>query len=123
MTTFGIVCSSRELMHSTQALDPLLKPLGGSALHRLDIAARAKAASGAGDYDRADFGNAGQALERLAQSLKHRGRERIQPIGPIELQPGDPAFGRFQQVAHFTPLTSTALPRRRLIIRRRIIVG
>ena len=52
-------------MHSAQALDALLKTLGGSALHRLHIAARAKAASGAGDDDRADFGIAAQALQRL----------------------------------------------------------
>src|SRR5438067_1816962 len=66
-------------------------------------AAGAKAASGAGHDDRADLGIGAQALQRFAEALQHRRRERVQPIGAIEGQPGDAVFDLFQQVRHLAP--------------------
>jgi len=60
---------AKKLMHSAQPLDALLKFLGGPPLHCLDIAARAKTPSGAGDDDRTDAGVAAQALQRLVEAL------------------------------------------------------
>ena len=92
----------------------------GAIIH---AAARAKTPSGTGDDDRTDAGVAAQALQRLVQALQHRRRERVQPIGSIEGQPRDPVFPGFQQVGHLGPIMAAPLPRRWLIVRRRIIVG
>ena len=91
-------------MHSPQALDTLFKALVGARLHRFDIAACAKAASGTGDDDRTDFAIAAQALQHLAQGLQHRRGERVEPVRAIERQPGDSVFNPFQQVRHLQVL-------------------
>jgi len=51
-----------QLVHPAQTLDPLLKPLGDAARHRLHVPTGTEAAPGAGDDDHPDTGIAAQAL-------------------------------------------------------------
>ena len=95
-------------MHAAQTFDPLLEPLCGAVGHRLDVAAGAEAASGAGDDNRSYGRISAQPLKRFPQAEQHRGRECVQPIRTVEGQPRDAVFRRLHKIRHLVALLAAA---------------
>src|SRR5215471_10506493 len=93
-------------MHPAQTLDAFFEPLGRTDGHRLNVAAGAEAASGAGDDDRTYLGILTQALQRLPQGGQHRRRKRVQAVRAVEGQPGDSVVRRLQKIRHFALLAT-----------------
>src|SRR5436309_774357 len=88
-------------MRAAQPLGPVLDRLVAAArLHRLDIAAGAPAAPGAGDDDRTAIMVGRKALQRLLEALRHRRRQRIQALRPVQGQGRDAVVAGFEQVGH-----------------------
>ena len=60
-------------------------------VHRLHVAARAEAPSRAGDDEHAHL-RVGRGAERLVEVLAQRVAERVQPLGAVQGERGDPSF-------------------------------
>ena len=91
----------RQLMRAAQPLDPVLDGLVAAAqLHRLDVAAGAPAAPGPGNDDRAAFVVGRKPFERFLQPRRHRRRQRVEPLRPVQGQGRDAVFAGFEQVRH-----------------------
>src|SRR2546423_15672679 len=88
-------------MRAAQPLGPVLDALVAAArLHRLDVATGAPAAPGADDDDHAAIAVGREALQRLLEALRHRRRQRVQALRPVQGQGRDAVVAGFEQVGH-----------------------
>ena len=112
---------SRGLHLATQIFDPIIDRHWANLArgHRLDVAADAKRAAGAGQH----YSRHGRIRDsppcRIKQHFKDRGIERVPALGPIERGREEPVFKRFNQdIAHDAARYADEISRSEAVLRR-----
>src|SRR5260370_29811640 len=106
-----LVEPARDLHAPAEGLGALLegRALGLAPLgHRLDVAARAEAAPGAGEDDGAHLRVVGEPGQRRQERVEHRPRHGVQAVGAIQREDGDAVLDGLEQIlGHGGPPVTT----------------